>query len=213
MGVKPDGTDTDGLRFGPLGEHWVHLCVDMQRMFAEDTPWQTEWMQRVLPNVRAIVEIDPARTIFTRFIPPLRANEAAGSWHRYYERWEMMTREQIGPEMIELVPELRGYVPPARVEDKTILSPWANGLGSRLDAEGVDTVIVTGAETEVCVLAAVMGAVDRGYRVVIATDAICSSADETHDAMMKIYHDRFGMQVETVTTAQLVAAAQSEVSP
>jgi hypothetical protein len=19
--------------------HWIHLCIDMQRMFAEDTPW------------------------------------------------------------------------------------------------------------------------------------------------------------------------------
>ena len=32
------------------------------------------------------------------------------------------------------------------------------------------------------------------------TDALCSSADETHDAMMNIYMNRFGEQVETVTT-------------
>lgn len=33
--------------------------------------------------------------------------------------------------------------------------------------------------------AAVLGAVDRGYRVVLVTDAICSSADQTHDALME----------------------------
>ena len=32
------------------------------------------------------------------------------------------------------------------------------------------------------------------------TDALCSSADETHDAMMNIYMNRFGLQVETITT-------------
>ena len=37
----------DGLRFGPLGESAVHICVDMQRLFAEDTPWRTPWMRRL----------------------------------------------------------------------------------------------------------------------------------------------------------------------
>lgn len=23
---------------------WIHLCIDMQSMFAEDTPWQVPWM-------------------------------------------------------------------------------------------------------------------------------------------------------------------------
>jgi nicotinamidase-related amidase len=59
---------------------------------------------------------------------------------------------------------------------------------------------VSGGETDVCVLATVLGAVDRGYRVVVATDALCSSSDETHDAMMTLYHNRYGQQVETVTT-------------
>ena len=48
----------------------LHLCVDMQNMFAEETPWHTPWMKRVLPVVAALVERHPDRTIFTRFIPP-----------------------------------------------------------------------------------------------------------------------------------------------
>ena len=51
-----------------------------------------------------------------------------------------------------------------------------------------------------------MGAIDLGYRVIIVADAICSGADSTHDAMLGIYESRYGMQVETVTTADLVAA-------
>ena len=57
-----------------------------------------------------------------------------------------------------------------------------------------------------CVLATVMGAIDRGYRVIIVADAMCSGADSTHDAMLQIYRSRFGMQVETVSTAELLAA-------
>ena len=44
------------------------------------------------------------------------------------------------------------------------------------------------------------GAVDYGYRVVLATDALCSSSDETYDASLKVYYERYGQQVETATT-------------
>jgi nicotinamidase-related amidase len=62
----------------------------------------------------------------------------------------------------------------------------------------VDTLIITGAETDVCVGAAVFAAMDLGYRVVLVKDAICGSADETHDALIKVYANRFSQQVELV---------------
>jgi nicotinamidase-related amidase len=48
--------------------------------------------------------------------------------------------------------------------------------------------------------------VDRGYRVVVASDAICSSANETHDASLQLYHGRYGQQVEIATTEEILAA-------
>ncbi|ODT05969.1 MAG: cysteine hydrolase [Kaistia sp. SCN 65-12] len=196
-----------GLHFGPLGANWVHLCIDMQRMFAEPTEWHAPWVGRVLPEVVQLVEMGPERTVFTRFIPPRSADEVGGTWRRYYQRWAAMTGEQLDPAMLELIPALALHVPPARVLDKPIYSPW---LGSRLHgdlmAAGVDTVVISGAETEVCVMAAVIGAIDLGYRVIIATDAICSSADSTHDAMGHIYDSRFGMQVETAEVVEIVEA-------
>ncbi len=50
-----------------------HLCVDMQRMFAEDTPWHVDWMSGVLPQVEEVAGRFREKTIFTRFIPPVRA--------------------------------------------------------------------------------------------------------------------------------------------
>ena len=32
-------------------ENAVHLCVDMQRIFAKGGIWETPWMERVLPTI------------------------------------------------------------------------------------------------------------------------------------------------------------------
>ena len=48
--VLPRMADDD-LHFGPLGEGVIHICVDMQRMFEEETEWHLPWMTRVLPVI------------------------------------------------------------------------------------------------------------------------------------------------------------------
>jgi len=179
-----------------LGESCAHICVDMQRMFAEPTDWHAPWMSKVLPAVEELVDAHAKATIFTRFIPAERPEAAHGAWRDYYQRWASMTRERLPPQMLELMPSLARYLPQATVIDKAIYSPWFNtDLHRRLRQAGAETLVVTGGETEVCVLATVMGAIDRGYHVVLPTDAICSSADETHDAMLRVYESRFGVQL------------------
>lgn len=185
----------------------AHICVDMQRMFEEETAWYTPWAARTLPAIEAIVELSPQRTVFTRFIPPLTADAARGAWRAYFQQWHMMTRERMPAGLIELCAPLARFVPPARVVDKAIYSPWLEtGLHRQLRAEGVETLVVTGGETDVCVLATVMGAIDLGYRVVLPEDAVCSSADETHDAMLRIYRSRFGAQLVDCRTEDLLDA-------
>jgi nicotinamidase-related amidase len=58
-------------------------------------------------------------------------------------------------------------------------------LQKYLQGRQVDTLIISGGETDVCVLATVLAAVDRGYRVIIVEDALCSSSDQTHDALLR----------------------------
>ncbi|MBV8697838.1 MAG: cysteine hydrolase [Bradyrhizobium sp.] len=197
----------DVLRYGAPGEHALHLCVDMQRMFAEGTEWKMPWLERVLPNIIDITSAHSERTLFTRFIPAQKPGQGVGMWRHYYERWSAMTIDELGADMIGLVPELARFVPPARIFNKHAYSPWTGtDLHRQLRGAGVDTIIITGGETDVCVLATVLGAVDWGFRVILVTDALCSSADQTHDAMMNVYMNRFGEQVETVSTDTLLGS-------
>jgi nicotinamidase-related amidase len=195
------------LPFGPLGASTLHLCIDMQNLFARQTPWHTPWMNRVLPVVERIVKRHPERAVFTRFIPPRRPEDMPGSWRRFYRRWQALTGEHIDPNLLDLVPELARWAPPAAVIDKRFYSPFSeSGLPDLLRRRRTDTLVITGAETDMCVLATVLDAVDGGYRVVLASDALCSSSDETHDGLMRLYQSRFSEQIETAESAAILEA-------
>ncbi len=196
-----------GLIHGALGENCIHLCIDAQNLFSENAPWHVPWLASITPFIGAICERHAEKTIFTRFIPPRRVEEALGAWKRYFAKWSEITLEKADPELMQLLPELKVYVPPARVFDKAVYSPWVDGrLDKHLRTQGVDTVVVTGAETDLCVLSALFGAVDRGYRVVIVSDAVCSYSDQTHDAILSLCHQRFSEQLEVASTQELLEA-------
>jgi nicotinamidase-related amidase len=177
----------------------------MQRLFGAEGPWPTPWMDRVLPTVVRIVERAPARSVFTRFIPAARPEEAHGMWRAYYHKWEAITRQTLDLSLLELMPVLQRYVPPARILDKPVYSAFASGaLHVELTRSGIDTLIVTGAETDVCVLSTILSAVDLGYRIIVVRDGLCSSADESHDALLALYERRFDLQVELTDAETLL---------
>jgi nicotinamidase-related amidase len=196
----------DGLHSYPLTPRTVHLCVDMQRIFSAEGLWATPWMDWVLPVVAELANRYPERTVFTRFITPRRPDDMPGMWQRYYTRWKEATREHLDPALLELLPELAKLCPPATVINKSRYSAFAEPeLLSHLQAREADALIVTGSETDVCVLATVLDAVDLGYRVILVRDAVCSSSDEGHDALMQIYHRRYTEQIEVADASAIVA--------
>jgi nicotinamidase-related amidase len=182
----------------------AHLCIDMQNIFAKGGLWETPWMQRVLPTIEAIVSRYAERTIFSRFITPQHAEDRPGRWQHYFRRWESATRQNLHGNELNLVPAMARYVPPAIVVDKPAYSAFAySPLYELLVGKGIGTVVVTGAETDVCVLATVLSAIDLGFRVVMVEDALCSSSDEGHDALMTMYRTRLHEQIDVIQAEEL----------
>ena len=146
------------------------------------------------------------RTIFTRFITPQTWDQRPGQWQRYYQRWNAATREHLQPDQLDLVPELARFVPPAHIIDKPAYSAfYLSGLDAILQEKCVRCLVVTGAETDICVLFTVLAAVDRGFRVVIVEDALCSSSDTGHEALMTMYRTRLQEQIELISSSELSA--------
>ena len=105
-------------------------------------------------------------------------------------------------QLLELMPPLAALCPPATVIDKTRYSAFAElRLIEHLRQRKADALIVSGSETDVSVL----DAVDIGYRVIVVRDAVCSSSDEGHEMLMRLYHTRYSEQIETADAAEILA--------
>ncbi len=187
------------------GFNAVHLCIDMQVLFADGSPWAVPWMQRTLPVITRLVEHAPERTIFTRFITPQTPDQARGMWRRYYQKWEALTRERVDASAFEILPPLRKFVPPAMVINRFVYSAFGSGqLHALLKDKRVDTLIFSGSEIDVCVLSSIYNAIDFGYRVIVAKDAISSSSDKSHDTIVSLLERRFDIQIEVATTDEII---------
>jgi len=195
----------------PLGAAAVHVGIDMQRIFAEATEWRVPTLLTIVDPILRVARAHPAETIFTRFITPHRLEEASGAWRRYYERWSSVLQGRMDPALLDLVGPLLALVPPAEVCDKTTFSAFASAdFVASLARRDTETLILSGVETEVCVLATALDAVDRGLHVVLATDALTSGSAAGHSAALEAVYPRFDQQIESATTAAILAAWPAE---
>jgi nicotinamidase-related amidase len=102
-------------------------------------------------------------------------------------------------------------VPPAEVIDKATFSAFASpDFVALLSRRDVETLVLSGVETDVCVLATALDAVDRGLHVMLATDGLTSWSEAGHRAALEAIYPRFDQQVDIATVATIMAAWPAE---
>jgi nicotinamidase-related amidase len=195
------------MTLDPIPKSTLHLVIDMQRLFAEETAWHTPAIQTILPNVVRLSRERQADTLFVKFIVPQRAEDAKGRWKNYYRRWSMVTGDALAPGMLDLVEPLATLAgTDAQVEKETFSVFGAPGFAKRLEASGIDTLVFSGVETDVCVHASVLDAIDLGFRVIVAVDAVASGDKTAHTLVLEHLLPRFAEQLEIATTQAILDA-------
>lgn len=196
-----------GIIFGPLGPDTLHVVIDMQRIFLEPGPWYGPAGLDILPAIAALIAHAPEQSLFTRFITAATPESADGNWQRYYEHWREVTQQKAGSEILALHDALLPYAPQERTFDKRTHDAFDTpDFTAYLRDKVPETLIFSGVETDVCVLATVLSAVDLGYRVIIARDAVAGSVAAAHQACLEHIYPRFDQQIEVADTAEILAA-------
>ena len=84
-------------------------------------------------------------------------------------------------------------LPEEMVLHKTLSGPLnSTRLDQTLRNMGVETLIVTGLTTDVCVTQTARETADRGFRVIVAEDACTTLSEEMHRAALQAFSLAFG---------------------
>lgn len=185
----------------PLSPHTKHVVIDLQRLFAEPHGWHVPSIAGILPNVLTLCQTTAEKTLYSRFITPSHPQAAKGRWQNLYQSYPEVTG--LNPTILDLIEPLAKIAQKTQIFDKTTYSIFP-AIQPHLDQ--TDTLILSGAETDACVYASLLSAVDLGLRVIIASDAVTSSDQAAHDATLHIIARRMPAQVDLATTSEIIAA-------
>jgi hypothetical protein len=91
----------------------------------------------------SITSLHPERSIFTRFIPAQYSGQGMGMWRHYYEHWASMTVDELGADMINVVPSLRDlpHLPASSTSMSIPRGPGAICTGSFAAPESIPSLL------------------------------------------------------------------------
>lgn len=168
------------------------VVVDVVPFFAE----QSAYVRGIVPQVNRLAGGLRAAGGVVAWVVPTTG--APTSWQREFFGDTVATtyagaggpgsvRERLWPELevdeVDVLVEKSSY---------GAFFPGSSDLHARLAERGVDTVVVTGTLTNVCVETTVREAATTGYRVVLVADACAANRDQDHHATLHVVRRSFG---------------------
>ena len=186
------------------------LVVDMQRGFLDPgEALEVPQAREIVPRVGALLEVFRSKRLpvaFTEFVysqkvpllvgelhpehKPARPGEPTGfgrpSSNCLENHPSVQTVAELAPRPGELVIRKHGY-------DAFAGTP----LDGALRARGVTSLVVTGTLTDICVLASVVGAFHREYRVTVVEDGVATLWPEIQRATLDIIGRAYGRVVSS----------------
>jgi ureidoacrylate peracid hydrolase len=175
------------------------LIVDMQRGFVDPgEAMEVPPARECVPVIRGLVDLFRARrlpVVFTAFVYSPEVPLLVGELHPEHKPAPPGAPRGFGlpsSSCLEGTPSagvIDALAP--RPDEPVIQKRWYDAFaGSALDgalrARGVTSLVVTGTMTDVCVLATVIGAFNREYRVTVVEDGVATLWPEIQRATLDI---------------------------
>ncbi len=194
----------------------AHIVVDLQNGFMEPgAPVEVPVARDIVPNVNRITQALRAAggtIVYLRFMTDAAA---LSSWTSFYTHmFNGIRRDEMaaafGPDChhFQLWPGL-DVQPGDWIVDKSRYSAFVPGtcdLHDKLQAAGIETLIVTGTLTNCCCESTARDAMQRNYQVIFVSDANAALNDAEHNATLGNMVALFADVMETGTVLEAIPA-------
>jgi ureidoacrylate peracid hydrolase len=194
------------------------LVVDMQRGFVDPgEPMEVPLARASVPVIRGLLDAFRAKrlpVVFTAFVYSPDVPLLVGELHPEHKPaapgaprgFGMPSSSCLAGSSSARVVEALAPRPDEPVIDKRWYDAFAgSALDGVLRARGVSSLVVTGTMTDICVLATVIGAFNREYRVTVVDDAVSTLWPEIQRATLDIVARAYGRVVSSKEVLNTVA--------
>jgi ureidoacrylate peracid hydrolase len=195
------------------------LVVDMQRGFlAPGAAMEVPEARAIVPTVAGLVALFREKGLpvaFSQFVYSPAVPLLVGDLHpehrpavpgapRGFGHPSSSCLE--GDPSVEVVPELSPGLGELAVRKHWYDAFAGTALDGALRARGVRSLVVTGTMTDICVLATVVGAFNREYRVTVVEDGVATLWPEIQRATLDIVRRAYGRVAPAKAVADEIAA-------
>jgi nicotinamidase-related amidase len=184
--------------------HPALLIVDMQNDFVRvGAPLEVPQARDTIPTHRRLLEFCRARRVpvlYTKFVAgprrtliwewsPVLAPPVCCCWKGHRRHYPDVGRDLDGSDIIDEI-----YPAP----DEPVIEKFGYGafhntnLDDLLRARHVESLLVTGTVTHICVEETAREAFKRGYKTTIVADAVSSFLPDLHEAALRNFRLKFG---------------------
>jgi len=195
------------------------IVIDMQRGFLDPgEAMEVPPAREIIPRLQALLTLFREKRlpiVFTEFVYSQTVPLLVGELHPEHKRalpggprgFGVPSSSCLkGEENAKTVSDLS-----PRPDELVIEKHWYDAFnGTPLDgalrARGVRSLVLTGTMTDICVLASVVGAFNREYRVVVVEDAVATLWPEIQRATLDIFRRAFARVASAKEVADEMAA-------
>jgi len=171
----------------------AHVVIDMQNGFVEEgAPVEVPAAREIskgINRISAAIRASGGKNYFVQYTTP---DDIDQCWSIMMTRLGALSdahREGFsrGEHYWQLWPELEVLPGDVCIEKGrfSAFTPGTSMLKQALEADGVDTVIVSGTVTNICCESTARDAMQHNYRVIMATDGNAALSDADHAAALK----------------------------
>jgi len=171
------------------------IIIDMLNDFVTGN-LKTDRAGRIVPNLKNLIEAARKQDV-----PVIYSNDA------HYEHDFEVVRKWGGHAIkgtigAQVIPELEPREEDFVVEKRAYSSFYETGLEPLLRSlyagKGVETVILGGLHTHICIRHTAADAFFRGYKIVIVRDGVEAFSQKDHEEGLKYLEDVYNAEIKTV---------------
>lgn len=209
------------------------IVVDMQRYFTQPSYPFTEIFEKmapgsslgylkrvretVIPSIQKLLatfRAQGAPVVFTAVGTETGDGRELPAWLKSFDELGLATLgKRVWPPVHDPSWQIDDALKPLQTEvvlNKLSAGTFATtGLEQRLRHQHVDSVVVTGVASDVCVATTAREAADRGFKTIMVSDGCTTLSDQMHQASLETFNIAFGW----VRAADEVAALLTGATP